>query len=377
MYTKDADEVTQAFIDYMMSDEVQGSMVEEQGFIPASDMKVKKDATGAISNAYLQGKTAGASALVRGCPLSVRVERLHMAKRLMPKKRLEGVGLTLTGACVALVALVVVTLIFMVAQQGLSAFFVDGISFLSFITGTSWVPSDGVYGALPLIVTSFGVMLLATLFTLPIALGSAIFVVEVQPGFGRRVFQPLVELLMGIPSVVYGLIGLTVVNAAMRAIFGEAAGTGAGILSGGIVLAVMILPTVTTLSIDGLTAVPREYREGSYALGCTRWQTVWHVVLKSAMPSLMTAVILGMTRAFGEALAVQMVIGGVEKVMPAGLLSPAATLTTALTSGFSNATTGSIQYHALWALGLLLMGMSLIFILVIHLIGAKGAKNRG
>ena len=290
----------------------------------------------------------------------------------MPKKRLEGVGLTLTGACVALVALVVVTLIFMVAQQGLSAFFVDGISFLSFITGTSWVPSDGVYGALPLIVTSFGVMLLATLFTLPIALGSAIFVVEVQPGFGRRVIQPLVELLMGIPSVVYGLIGLTVVNAAMRAIFGEAAGTGAGILSGGIVLAVMILPTVTTLSIDGLTAVPREYREGSYALGCTRWQTVWHVVLKSAMPSLMTAVILGMTRAFGEALAVQMV-----KVMPAGLLSPAATLTTALTSGFSNATTGSIQYHALWALGLLLMGMSLIFILVIHLIGAKGAKNRG
>lgn len=295
----------------------------------------------------------------------------------MPKKQLEGVGLTLTGACVLLVALIVITLIFMVAQQGLSAFFVDGINFFSFISGTSWVPSDGVYGALPLIVTSFGVMLLATLFTLPIALGSAIFVVEVQPGFGRRVLQPLVELLMGIPSVVYGLIGLTVVNAAMRAIFGEEAGTGAGILSGGIVLAVMILPTVTTLSIDGLAAVPNEYREGSYALGCTRWQTVWHVVLKSAMPSLMTAVILGMTRAFGEALAVQMVIGGVEKVMPASLLSPAATLTTALTSGFSNATTGSVQYHALWALGLLLMAMSLVFILIIHLIGAKGAKNRG
>lgn len=300
-----------------------------------------------------------------------------MAKRLMPKKQLEGVGLTLTGACVLLVALIVITLIFMVAKQGLSAFFVDGINFFSFISGTSWVPSDGVYGALPLIVTSFGVMLLATLFTLPIALGSAIFVVEVQPGFGHRVFQPLVELLMGIPSVVYGLIGLTVVNSAMRAIFGEAAGTGAGILSGGIVLAVMILPTVTTLSIDGLAAVPNEYREGSYALGCTRWQTVWHVVLKSAMPSLMTAVILGMTRAFGEALAVQMVIGGVEKVMPAGLLSPAATLTTALTSGFSNATTGSIQYHALWTLGLLLMAMSLVFILIIHIIGARGAKNRG
>ncbi|MCI6507299.1 MAG: phosphate ABC transporter permease subunit PstC, partial [Olsenella sp.] len=269
-----------------------------------------------------------------------------MSKRMLPKRRLENVGLTLTGACVALVALIVVTLIVMVAQQGLSAFLVDGLDFGQFVTGTSWVPSDGKFGALPLIVTSFGVMLLSTLLTLPIALGSAIFVVEVRPGFGRKVFQPLVELLVGIPSVVYGLIGLTVVNAAMRAIFGEAAGTGAGILSGAIVLAVMILPTVTTLSIDALAAVPNQYREGSYALGCTRWQTVWHVVLKSALPSLMTAVILGMTRAFGETLAVQMVIGGVEKIMPAGLLSPAATLTTALTSGFANATTGSVQYHA-------------------------------
>ena len=219
--------------------------------------------------------------------------------------------------------------------------------------------------------------ILSTIFTLPIALGSAIFVVEVQPVFGRKIFQPLVELLVGIPSVVYGLLGLTVVNAAMRAIFGQAAGTGAGILSGSIVLAVMILPTVTTLSIDALAAVPNQYREGSYALGCTRWQTVWHVVLKSALPSLMTAVILGMTRAFGETLAVQMVIGGVEKAMPTGLLDPAATLTTALTSGLANATTGSIQYHALWSLGMLLMAMSLLFILIIRIIGKRGAKANG
>lgn len=297
-----------------------------------------------------------------------------MAKQMLPKRRLENIGLGLTGACVAAVALVVVTLIVMVAQQGLAAFFQDGISLSAFLTGTSWVPSDDKFGALPLIVSSFGVTILSTVFTLPVAVGSAIFVVEVRPGFGRKVFQPLVELLVGIPSVVYGLIGLAVVNAAMRAVFGEAAGTGAGILSGAIVLAVMILPTVTTLSIDALAAVPDSYREGSYALGCTRWQTVLHVVLRSALPSLMTAVILGMTRAFGETLAVQMVIGGVEKIMPQGLLFPAATLTTALTSGFANATTGSVQYHALWALGLLLMGMSLFFILIIHVIGSKGAK---
>ena len=299
-----------------------------------------------------------------------------MAK-LMPKRRLENIGLSITGFCVALVALVVVTLIVMVAQQGLTTFISDGVDPIAFLTGQNWIPEQERYGALPMIVGSFAVTLLSTLFALPIAIGSAIFVVEIAPGFGRRIFQPVIELLVGIPSVVYGVLGLYVINSFIRSVFGDAAGTGAGILSGAIVLAIMILPTITTLSMDALRAVPNQYREGSYALGCTRWQTVWHVVLKSAMPSLMTAVILGMTRAFGETLAVQMVIGGVERSMPSGLLDPASTLTAALTAGLSNATSGSVYYHALWSLGLLLLAMSLVFILIIHLIGRKGAKDNG
>lgn len=296
---------------------------------------------------------------------------------LMPKRRLENIGLGITGFCVALVALVVVTLIFMVAQQGLTTFFVDGLNPTDFFFGQNWIPEQERYGALPMIVGSFAVTLLSTLFALPIAIGSAIFVVEVAPTFGRRVFQPFIELLVGIPSVVYGVLGLYVINSLIKAIFGEAAPTGAGILSGSIVLAIMILPTITTLSMDALRAVPNQYREGSYALGCTRWQTVWHVVLKSATPSLMTAVILGMTRAFGETLAVQMVIGGVERSMPTGLLDPASTLTAALTAGLSNAVSGSVYYHALWSLGLILLVMSLVFIMIIHLIGRKGAKANG
>ena len=295
----------------------------------------------------------------------------------MPKRRLENIGLSITGFCVALVALVVVTLIVMVAQQGLTTFFVDGLDPVAFFTGQNWIPEQERYGALPMIVGSFAVTLLTTAIALPVAIGSAMFVVEIAPGFGRRVFQPFIELLVGIPSVVYGVLGLYVINSLMRAIFGDAAGTGAGILSGSLVLAIMILPTVTTLSIDALRAVPEEYRSGSYALGCTRWQTIWHVVLKSALPSLMTAVILGMTRAFGETLAVQMVIGGVERSMPSGLLDPASTLTAALTAGLTNAVSGSVYYHALWTLGLLLLAMSLVFILIIHLIGRKGAKARG
>lgn len=296
---------------------------------------------------------------------------------LMPKRRLENIGLGITGFCVALVALVVVTLIFMVAQQGLTTFFVDGINPIHFFFGQNWIPEQERYGALPMIVGSFAVTLLSTAFALPVAIGSAIFVVEVAPSFGRRVFQPFIELLVGIPSVVYGVLGLYVINSLVKAIFGDAAPTGAGILSGSLVLAIMILPTITTLSMDALRAVPNQYREGSYALGCTRWQTTWHVVLKSAMPSLMTAVILGMTRAFGETLAVQMVIGGVERSMPMGLLDPASTLTAALTAGLSNATSGSVYYHALWSLGLILLAMSLVFILIIHLIGRKGAKANG
>ncbi len=269
----------------------------------------------------------------------------------------------------------------MVAQRGLSTFFKDGVSVLEFFTGTEWNlavenPETGLpfTGALPLIVTSFAVTIISTVIALPIAIGSAIYVVEIQPKFGQKYFQPLIELLVGIPSVVFGLIGFHVIVGAVRAIFNVELGL--GILPGSIVLALMILPTITTLSIDALRAVPQSYREGSLALDYTRWQTIWHVVLKSATPSLMTAVILGMTRAFGETLAVRMVIGGVE-AMPAGLIDSASTITTTLTTSMAVYATGSVQNDTLWTLGLLLMGMSLIFILIIHLIGAKGAKARG
>lgn len=294
----------------------------------------------------------------------------------MPKRRLEGIGLGVTGACVALVALLVVTLIAMVASRGLATFFQNGVDFGSFLTGTTWNPDQTneagqpLVGALPMICGSFAVTLLSTVFALPIALGSAIFVVEIAPGFGRRVFQPLIELLVGIPSVVYGLIGLRIIVAFTRSFAG---GTGYGIFSGSIVLAIMILPTVTSLSIDALAAVPNAYREGSYALGCTRWQTVWHVVLKSAMPSLMTAVIMGMTRAFGEALAVQMVVGNAAQI-PTSLFTPAATLTSVLTMGMGNTVTGTLQNNVLWSLALILLFMSLVFILIVHLIGKKGGK---
>jgi phosphate transport system permease protein len=128
---------------------------------------------------------------------------------------------------------------------------------------------------------SFSVTLLSCALALPFSLAASIFVVEIAPGFGKRVFRPMIELLTGIPSVVFGLVGLSVIVPWVRSWGG---GTGYGILAGSIVLAVMILPTITSLATDAIEAVPDAYRDGSYGLGCTRWRTIVHVVLPSALP---------------------------------------------------------------------------------------------
>lgn len=298
------------------------------------------------------------------------------AKRMMPKKRVELLGGGISGACAGLATLLVVTLIFMVAQHGLATFTTDDISLASFFGGTTWNPHSTddagapLVGALPMIIGSFGVTIMSTLFVFPFAIGAAIFVVEIQPTFGRKVLQPVIELLVGIPSVVFGLLGLSIIVPFIRGIAG---GTGYGLLAGSIVLAVMVLPTVTSLSIDAIAAVPKSYREGSLGLGCSRWQTIWKVVLRSALPGIMTALILGMTRAFGEALAVQMVIGNAA-VIPTSLVTPAATLTSVLTMGMGNEAMGTMYNDVLWSLALVLLAMSLAFILIVHLIGRKGAK---
>ena len=298
-------------------------------------------------------------------------------RKVMPKRRLELIGKSVSGICVAVVVLLVITLVFMVAQHGLAAFFVDGVSPIDFFFGQTWNPhqlndaGQPTVGALPMIAGSFAVTLLSTVFALPFAIGSAIFVVEISPKFGRTVFQPIVELLVGIPSVVYGLIGLMVIVAWTRSWSGT---TGYGIFSSSIVLAVMILPTITSLSIDALTAVPKMYREGAYGVGASRWQTIWHVVLRGAMPSLCTAVVLGMTRAFGEALAVQMVIGNAAQI-PTSLFTPASTLTSVLTMGIGNEMMGTVYSDVLWSLALILLVMSLVFISVIHFIERKGGLD--
>ncbi|MFV0555808.1 MAG: phosphate ABC transporter permease subunit PstC [Lactovum sp.] len=290
--------------------------------------------------------------------------------------RREIFGKSISIFCMSIIIIVVAAILFFVTQKGLMTFFQDGVNVFSFLLGQAWHPllasPDGSpqVGALPMFTGSLLVTLLSALLAAPVAIGAGIFMTEISPKYGRKILQPVIELLVGIPSVVYGFIGLEVVVPFIRKSFG---GSGYGILAGVFVLFVMILPTVTSMTVDAMRAVPRFYKEASLGLGATRWQTIWRVLLRAATPGILTAVIFGMARAFGEALAVQMVIGG-ALVMPTSLIKPASTLTSVLTSQMGNATPG-LSLNSLWSLALLLLIMALFFNMAMRWIASKGSLN--
>ena len=285
--------------------------------------------------------------------------------------RLEKFGRGITFFCLVLIVFIVAMILVFVAQKGLSTFFVNKVNPLAFLFGGKWDPSSGSFGALPMILGSFIVTILSAIIATPIAIGAAVFMTEISPKYGAKILQPAIELLTGIPSVVYGFIGLQVIVPFVRSIFG---GTGFGILSGVCVLFVMILPTVTFMTIDSLKAVPRHYKEARLAMGATRWQTIWRVLLNAARPGIFTAVIFGMARAFGEALAIQMVVGN-SAVIPTSLTTPAATLTSVLTMGIGNTVMGTVQNNVLWSLALVLLLMSLGFNILVKFITRERKRN--
>ena len=270
--------------------------------------------------------------------------------------RKDRFGRYISLAALLLIVVVVLSIFWFVASKGLATFFANKVNLWDFLTGTKWAPGQKdanghpFVGAAPMIVGSFLVTLISALIATPFAIGTAVFMTEISPKRGAKILGPVTELLVGIPSVVYGFIGLSVIVPVMRHLFG---GSGFGILAGAMVLFVMILPTVTSMTVDTLKSVPRHYRESSLALGATRWQMIYKVILRAATPGILTAVVFGMARAFGEALAVQMVVGNAA-LMPQNLTSPAATLTSVLTQGIGNTVMGSLENNALWSLALIL-----------------------
>ncbi|MDR3223896.1 MAG: phosphate ABC transporter permease subunit PstC [Methanobrevibacter sp.] len=269
-------------------------------------------------------------------------------------------GLFITAIFSVVVSLVI---IFFILMEGLPAVF--KIGFFKFIFGLNWVPSDNEFGVLPMTVCSIYVTVLALIMAVPLSLLSAIFMAEIAPESIRRILKPAIETLSGIPSVVYGFFGLTILVRFVREVFG---GTGFSLFTASLILAVMILPTIISVSQDSLRAVPKEYKEASLGLGATHWQTIKNIIVPAASPGIVTAIILGMGRAIGETLAVMMVAGNVAEI-PNSILEPMRTITSniALEMGYAV----NIHYQALFASAIILF-----LIIITLLIIAKYIQNK-
>ncbi|TEB07259.1 Phosphate transport system permease protein PstC [Pelotomaculum schinkii] len=283
-----------------------------------------------------------------------------------------GKVLTMGAALLAIVSTIVI--IIFISTKGLSTFINTGISVKEFLFSTTWFPDRAVedggpqVGVLAFLLGSIIVSLLAVLVSAPLSIACAVFIQEIAPFWGQRLLQPAIEILAGIPSVVYGYIGLSLLAPFIRNNIG---GLGFSVLAGFLVLSVMILPTIVSVSTDTLRALPQEWKEASYALGSTRWQAIRLVLLPAARSGLVTGIVLGLARAFGEALAVQMVIGNTRKI-PSSILDPVITLTSAITMDMGNTPMGSLWNNALWTMGLLLLLISCCFILIVRFVARRG-----
>ena len=292
--------------------------------------------------------------------------------------RNERLGRGLVMACGLFIILLTLSVAAFLVVQGTGTFTKYHHSVLEFLFSADWAPTDSVtegsgkVGAAIYIVGSLLTCGLALVFITPFSLGAAIFMTEISPRAGSKLLQPAVEIFVGIPSVVYGWTGLTILVPLIRDVFHAKMG-GYSVLAASIVLAVMMFPTITTVAADAIRSVSQEYRDAAYGLGSTRWQVIYRVVVPAAAPGIFTGIILGLARAFGEALAVAMVIGK-TRAFPAGLLSPTNNLTAAIAADMGNSANGGEQNLALWTMALLLFLISMLFILLIHIISRKGKQ---
>jgi phosphate transport system permease protein len=309
----------------------------------------------------MQAESAGTQAVARKSQerRTSRAGRADMAARVI------------VSACAAALVLAIIAIFGFVGVKGLATFFQSHINPIEFFFHTRWRPqsTNPGYGALPIIVGSLFVTGLAILIATPMSVLASLFMVEVGPPRIRNLLQPVVEVFVGIPSVVYGWIALKTLVPFIRNHFG---GLGFSLLAGGVVLSIMILPTVTTVSADSLRRLPTSLKEASLGLGSTRWQAIYRVLVPAAVPGILTGVVLGIARAVGEALAVQMVIGNSAHV-PTSLTDTAATLTSIITLDMGNTVQGTPWNNALWSMALVLLCVALALILIIRSLGRRGS----
>jgi len=243
--------------------------------------------------------------------------------------------------------------------------------------GSRWYPTEDQYGLLPLLFGTLLVTLGAVIIAVPLGLVAAIYLGEIAPPWLREILKPLIEILAGIPSIVLGFLGWV----ALAPIIQQAgAPTGLTAFTGALLLAYMSLPTIISISEDALYAVPKEYRDGSLAIGATQWQTIRRVVLPAARSGLVIAVMLGIGRVIGETMAVLMVTGNAANIPPLGLgmlFNPVRTMTATIAAEMGEVAQGSTHYHVLFAVGILLFVVTFIINAVASFVVIKGGPRRG
>lgn len=298
----------------------------------------------------------------------------HVELMMMNYKIKENIYQKILLIC-AFVSVVTIVLIGgFIFKEGYPIFAKTGM--MKFIFGHEWYPTSGIFGIFPMIVGTFAVTITALVLGVPLGVGTAIFLAEFAPPKITKIIRPAVELLAGIPSVVYGLFGMVIINQIIMTIertyladfLKPEYQRGYSVLSAGIILAIMILPTIINISEDALRSVPHEYKEASLALGATDWQTVYRVLVPAASSGIIAAIVLGMGRALGETMAVIMVAGNTVAI-PGSIFAPVRTLTGNIAIEMSYASGEHV--NALFATGIVLF----IIIMLLNVLASMAAKR--
>jgi len=269
----------------------------------------------------------------------------------------------------------VVAIFFFIFREAAPVLWSDDFHIFEFLFSTEWYPtsvSNVRYGTLALTVGTLSVTGVAILLAVPFGLGAAIFVSEFCPPKLKETLKVVIELLAAIPSVVWGFVGLTVMSKIIVTLTGTAVGV--NLLNGGVILALMSVPIIVSIGEDALRAVPDSYREAAVALGATRWQTVYRVLLPAAKNGLLAAVLLGVGRAVGETMAVLMATGHAVQI-PEGLLNSVRTLTANVAAELGEAPAGSSHYRVLFLTGVLLFWITLVVNVAADLV-VRGIKRK-
>ena len=254
----------------------------------------------------------------------------------------------------------VVAIFFFIFREAAPVLWSDDFHIFEFLFSTEWYPtsvSNVRYGTLALTVGTLSVTGVAILLAVPFGLGAAIFVSEFCPPKLKETLKVVIELLAAIPSVVWGFVGLTVMSKIIVTLTGTAVGV--NLLNGGVILALMSVPIIVSIGEDALRAVPDSYREAAVAMGATRWQMIYRVLLPAAKNGLLAAVLLGVGRAVGETMAVLMATGHAVHI-PDGLLNSVRTLTANVAAELGEAPAGSSHYRVLFLTGVLLFWITLV-----------------